>query len=490
MRALPVVQKGSYDPVCGMTVDPAKAAGKFEYNGITYYFCNPGCRVKFEADPERYLAKDGLHEPMSHASHDHTRRLQTRARSIHLSDAPGSCSAWSRNLSDLRDGARAEEFSLDTPEDTSELDDMRRRFWISAALTLPILIVEMANMFVPVEHYISPAITSWGQFVLASVVVLWGGFPFFERALASIRNASPNMFTLIAMGTGAAYLYSVIALLFPQLFPASFRTHGGYVALYFEAAAVITTLVILGQVLELKARSQTSSAIKALLGLAPETARLVDENGNESDIPLAHVHIGNLLRVRPGEKVPVDGKVTDGRSNVDESMLTGEPIPVEKTVGSTVAAGTVNGTGSFVMRAERVGSETLLAQIVKMVSEAQRSRADPETCGQGLGLLCSCSDSCGGHYLRSVDGPWAGAEIRLRIRQRHCGAYHRLPMCIGARHADVDNGRHRARSFRRCTYQKCRGARASRKSKSARRRQNRDVDRRQAEAGLACRKGR
>ena len=365
-----------------MTVDPATAAGNYEYKGMTYYFCNPGCLEKFKADPEKFLGKNDAHEPMSHGHHDREHAETTRPQPASAKEieytcpmhpdvvqlGPGTCPICGMAL-------EPKEFSLDTPEDTSELDDMRRRFWISAVLTLPILIVEMANMFVAVDRYISPAVTSWGQFVLASVVVLWGGFPFFERALASIKNVSPNMFTLIALGTGAAYLYSVVALLFPQLFPASFRMHGGYVALYFEAAAVITTLVLLGQVLELKARSRTSSAIKALLGLAPETARLVEDNGNETDIPLAHVHIGDHLRVRPGEKIPVDGEVTEGRSNVDESMLTGEPVPVEKTTGSKVSAGTVNGTGSFVMRAERVGSETLLAQIVKMVSEAQRSRA-------------------------------------------------------------------------------------------------------------------
>jgi Cu+-exporting ATPase len=215
----------------------------------------------------------------------------------------------------------------------------------------------------------------WLQFVLATPVVLWGGLPFFQRGWASILNRNLNMFTLIAIGTGTAYVYSVIAALFPDLFPASFRMHGGQVAVYFEAAAVITTLVLLGQVLELRARSQTSSAIKALLGLAPKTARVIRDDGTEEDLPLDRVQAGDRLRVRPGEKVPVDGVVSEGTSAVDESMVTGEPIPVEKGAGSRVTGGTVNGAGGFVMRAERVGSDTLLAQIVHMVSEAQRSRA-------------------------------------------------------------------------------------------------------------------
>jgi Cu+-exporting ATPase len=380
MKTLPVMQNaGALDPVCGMTVDPAKAAGSFEYKGTNYHFCSKGCLARFQADPESFLTggPKGMHGHAHHAPAQISKPQPANASEIEYTCpmhpeivqlGPGTCPICGMAL-------EPKEFSLDVEEDTSELDDMRRRFWISAVLTLPILLVEMGNMLVPVDHYIPPGVNSIGQLILASIVVLWGGFPFFERAWASIKNVSPNMFTLIGMGTGAAYIYSVIALFFPQLFPESYRVHGGYVALYFEAAAVITTLVLLGQVLELKARSQTSSAIKALLGLAPDTARLVDENGNEQDVPLSHVHVGNLLRVRPGEKVPVDGEVTDGRSNVDESMLTGEPVPVEKKAGEKVAAGTVNGTGSFVMRAEKVGSETLLAQIVKMVSEAQRSRA-------------------------------------------------------------------------------------------------------------------
>jgi Cu+-exporting ATPase len=257
-----------------------------------------------------------------------------------------------------------------------ELEDMKRRFWISLVLTAPVLFLAMSDMIPgqPVQHAFSVRFVNWIEFLLATPVVLWGGWPFFERGWASIVRRSLNMFTLIAVGTGTAYLYSVVALLLPGLLPASFRGHGGEAAVYFEAAAVITTLVLMGQVLELRARSQTSSSIRALLGLAPKTARLLTESG-EQDIPLERVQAGDGLRVRPGEKIPVDGVVVDGTSSVDESMVTGEPIPVEKGPGSKVTGGTVNGAGGFAMRAERVGADTLLAQIVSMVSEAQRSRA-------------------------------------------------------------------------------------------------------------------
>jgi Cu+-exporting ATPase len=262
-------------------------------------------------------------------------------------------------------------------EANPELVGMTHRFWISAALSLPLLFLAMSEMIPgqPIQYAISPRMLTWLQFALATPVVLWGGWPFFERGWKSVVNRSLNMFTLIALGTGAAYLYSTVAALFPQAFPHSFRGHGGEVAVYFEAAAVITTLVLLGQVLELRARSRTSSAIKSLLRLAPKTARIVRQTGLEEDISLDRVQPGDMLRVRPGEKVPVDGAVIEGSGTVDESMITGEPIPVEKTAGSRVTGGTINAGGSFVMQAERVGSETLLANIVRMVSEAQRSRA-------------------------------------------------------------------------------------------------------------------
>ena len=353
------------DPVCGMTVEPETAAGSYEYLGTNYYFCGVGCLNKFQNAPDTFLAPKKEEKNMP-TDVEYTCPMHPQISQI----GPGSCPICGMAL-------EPRVFSLDATEDNSELSGMTRRFWIGVALTLPLLVLTMGEMVPgnPVMKFIPPGIYGWIQFALATPVVLWGGLPFFERAWASVVNRSPNMFTLIAIGTGAAYIYSLIALFFPNIFPATFRGHMGEVALYFEAAAVITTLVLLGQVLELRARSQTSSAIKALLGLAPKTARVVGDDGGEQDIPLEHVTAGMLLRVRPGEKVPVDGVLTDGRSAVDESMVTGEPFPVEKAVGENVVGGTVNGTGSFVMKAERVGSETLLSQIVRMVGEAQRSRA-------------------------------------------------------------------------------------------------------------------
>ncbi len=357
--------KGEFvDPVCGMTVSANSAAGSYEHNGTTYYFCSVGCLNKFKQDPESFLAPKKeikLRTDVEYTCPMHPQIVQI---------GPGSCPICGMAL-------EPKVFSLDAAEDNTELHEMTRRFWVCVALSLPLLALTMGEMLPgnPVMRLLAPATFSWLQALLATPVVLWGGFPFFERGWASVRNRSPNMFTLIAIGTGAAYIYSLVALFFPQLFPANFRGHMGEVALYFEAAAVITTLVLLGQVLELRARSQTSSAIKALLGLAPKTARVVDADGSEKDVPLEDVIAGMLLRVRPGDKIPVDGEVTEGRSLVDESMVTGEPVPVEKDLGAKVTGGTVNGTGSFVMRAERVGSETLLAQIVRMVGEAQRSRA-------------------------------------------------------------------------------------------------------------------
>jgi len=418
------------DPVCGMTVDPATAAGKFDYEGETYYFCSPNCLRKFSAAPQGYLNKArrlaAMGRPMVQlggASRSlpvmTTARPQTETRIVRedaeytcpmdsdvAQTGPGACPKCGMALEPTTPAPAATkteyvcpmhpEIVRDEPgscpicgmaleprvitleeEENPELKDMKRRFWVSVALTLPVLFLAMSEMISgqPIQHALSPRLLTFIQFALATPVVLWGGWPFFERGWASIVNRSPNMFTLIAIGTGAAWLYSVIATFLPNIFPASFRGHGGEVAVYFEAAAVITTLVLLGQVLELRARSRTSSAIKMLLGLAPKTARIIRPNGVEEDIPLDQVHPGDLLRVRPGAKVPVDGVVTEGRSSVDESMVTGEPIPVEKTEGDKVTGGTINATGSFVMRAERVGADTLLAQIVRMVGEAQRSRA-------------------------------------------------------------------------------------------------------------------
>jgi Cu+-exporting ATPase len=374
------------DPVCSMTVDPNNAAGQVEYKGETYYFCSKHCVQKFREDPERYLTKSAApatiqltrrkEEPPAAIAPLHPRAPQSGEKieytcPMHpevIRDAPGFCPIC---------GMALEPRTATLEEDNSELIDMKRRFWISVVLSLPLLLLSMSELLPgdPVRRAIGPQFLNWISLVLATPVVLWGGWPFFVRAVYSIVNRSLNMFTLIGLGVAVAYVYSLIATLLPQIFPASFRDHAGNVPVYFEAAAVITTLVLLGQVLELKARSSTSAALRALLGLAPKTARTIAADGSEHDVPLDHVMKGDVLRVRPGEKIPVDGVVSEGRSTVDEAMVTGEPIPVEKHAGDRVIGGTVNGTGSFVMRAERVGSETLLAQIVRMVAEAQRSRA-------------------------------------------------------------------------------------------------------------------
>ncbi len=350
------------DPVCGMTVDPNSAAGTHTYNGKEHYFCSKGCVEKFKADPEKYLSpREPKDQPLDV---EYTCPMHPEIVQI----GPGTCPKCGMALEPV-------EVSLEDVEDP-ELIDMRRRFWISAVLTLPVFILAMAEMLPGFAAIVSPNVSIWVQFLLATPVVLWGGFPFFERAVQSIKNVSPNMFTLIAIGTGAAYLLSLAALFFPDIFPEAMRDmHTGMVPAYFESAAVITTLVLLGQVLELKARSQTSSAIKELLRLAPETAIRIDANGNATVISLSEVHVGDLLLVNANEKIPVDGKIEKGGSAVNESMVTGESLPVEKSVGDTVIGGTLNGPRVFEMRAEHVGRDTVLSQIVKMVSEAQRSRA-------------------------------------------------------------------------------------------------------------------
>jgi P-type Cu+ transporter len=350
------------DPVCGMTFAPEKAAGKYEYRGHTYYFCNPGCLEKFRLNPAAFLNPGKPSEPAETEASDANTYICPMDPEV-IQSTPGPCPKCGMALEPRTTVLQEEE--------NPELSLMKRRFWISLALTAPILLIAMGEM---IAHS-SLQGGVWLQLALATPVVLWGGWPFFQRGWLSIVNRSPNMFTLISIGTGAAYLYSVFAVLFPRWLRESFYGHRGAPEVYFEASAVIIALVLLGQVLELRARSQTSSAIRALLGLAPKTARLVDRNGAERDIPLDQVNPGDYLRVRPGEKVPVDGIVVEGESYVDESMVTGEPMPSGKSAESPVTGGTLNGSGSFVMQAKKVGGDTLLAQIVRMVAEAQRSRA-------------------------------------------------------------------------------------------------------------------
>ena len=390
------------DPVCGMEVDPHHAAAKVERNGQTYYFCGPGCARKFQSEPSRYLNPQP--EPAEiRPSASYTCPMDPEVRE----SGPGPCPKCGMALEPevvAAPSVRTEyvcpmhpeivrpesgacpicgmaleprTVTLEEPENP-ELALMRRRFWVSLVLTIPVMALGMAEMLPAgsLRNILSGQNAEWMQLALATPVVLWGGWPFFERGWASIVNRSLNMFTLIALGTGIAYLYSCIAAIAPGIFPATLRTgRSGAPPVYFEASAVIVTLVLLGQVLELRARSRTSSAIKALLGLAPKTAALLKDDETEEQIPLDKVKIGDRLRVRPGEKIPVDGVVLDGASAVDESMLTGESMPVEKPPGSRVTGGTINGTGSLILRAERVGSGTLLAQIVRLVGQAQRSRA-------------------------------------------------------------------------------------------------------------------
>ncbi len=356
------------DPVCGMKVS-IDGQHKHTHEGTEYRFCSASCRGKFIADPDKYLqpAEDEPEPAMD--KHGSEPTLFTCPMHPEVQQTgPGSCPKC---------GMALEPRTVDAEEDTSELDDMQRRFWVSALLALPVFISAMGAEFWPelVAGIMQPRHRQWFELILATPVVWWGGWPFFVRGWQSVRTMNLNMFTLIGLGIGVAWSYSIIGVLFPGIFPASVSNEMGVIPVYFEAAAVITALVLLGQVLELSARSSTNAAIKALLGLAPKTARIVRTDGSEEDIPLEQVQPGDILRVRPGEKIPVDGTVQDGDSNVDESMVTGEPIPVGKGTGDRLIGATVNATGSMLMRAEKVGADTLLAQIVKMVADAQRSRA-------------------------------------------------------------------------------------------------------------------
>jgi Cu+-exporting ATPase len=352
------------DPVCGMTVDRATAKHFSRHEGPGFYFCSTGCQAKFEAEPQKYLDDRSASEPMPKGT-QYTCPMHPEI----IRDKPGACPIC---------GMALEPMGVPTGDEgpNPELVDFTRRFWVSAVLSIPLLAITMGPMLgLPFRDWIGERVAGWLELALATPVVLWAALPFFERGWQSIVNRSPNMWTLISIGVGTAYLYSLVATLFPDLFPHEFRGHGGTVPVYFEAAAVIVALVFLGQVLELKARERTGSAIRALLDLAPKTARRIGKDGLEADVPLDEVHAGDLLRVRPGDSVPVDGVVTEGRSSIDESMITGEPVPVEKTEGDKLTGGTLNKNGTLVMRAEKVGAETMLSQIVEMVAKAQRSRA-------------------------------------------------------------------------------------------------------------------
>ncbi|OYX15269.1 MAG: hypothetical protein B7Z15_01190, partial [Rhizobiales bacterium 32-66-8] len=353
------------DPVCGMEVDPATATHRATHHGTTHYFCSAGCQAKFEANPSAYVAEGPAPKADGNKPEGviYTCPMHPQIRQI----GPGNCPICGMALEP--------EVATQETGPSAELVDMTRRFWIGLVLTVPVLALEMGGHLTNLHMLLGAKAANWIQLVLATPVVLWAGWPFFVRAGRSLVTRHLNMFTLIAMGTGVAWIYSVVATAVPQAFPDTFRAADGSVAIYFEAAAVITVLVLLGQVLELRAREQTGGAIRALLDLAPKTARRVRDDGSDEDVSLDVVAVGDRLRVRPGEKVPVDGDLVEGRSSVDESMITGESMPVTKEAGAKLIGGTLNQTGGFVMRAGRVGRDTMLAQIVHMVAEAQRSRA-------------------------------------------------------------------------------------------------------------------
>lgn len=396
--------KQAIDPVCEMRVDPTKAAASVAQGGTTYWFCSQNCATKFRTDPEKYLKPNrakGKPASRDDRASEYVCPMDPEVRQT----GPGACPKCGMALEpatvlppSLRTeytcpmhpqivrfkpgacpicGMALEPKEITSEEVNPELRDMIRRFWTSIVLTIPLLMLMASDMLPskPLQHILSGTTWGWLELAIATPVVWWCGWPFFERAWQSVVHRSLNMFTLIGLGTGAAYLYSLVATVAPQVFPVTARNADGQIGLYYEPAAVIVALVLLGQVMELRARSRTSSALRSLLGLAPKTARRIEADGLESDVPLDQVFIGNILRVRPGEKVPVDGEVIDGNSSVDESMVSGESIPVEKAPGAKVVGGTINGTGGFTMRAERVGADTLLSQIVKMVSAAQRTRA-------------------------------------------------------------------------------------------------------------------
>ena len=461
------------DPVCGMAVDPATAKNTAEHAGASYSFCSSKCRDKFVAEPARYLKPDSSAPPPKPAPAGaiYTCPMHPQIRQV----GSGNCPICGMTL-------EPETLTADTGP-TAELIDMTRRFWIGLALAVPVMALEMGGHLTNLHMWLPAEISNWIQLVLATPVVLWAGWPFFERAWASLVNRSLNMFTLIAMGTGVAWTYSVVATVAPGLFPPAFRGMDGAVAIYFEAAAAITVLVLLGQVLELRAREQTGGAIRALLDLAPKIARRIRADGADEEIGLEAVAVGDRLRVRPGEKIPVDGEIIEGRSTVDESMVTGESMPVVKAAGAKVIGGTINGTGSFIMRADKVGRDTMLAQIVQMVAQAQRSRAPiqrlaDQVSGWFVPLVIAIALLA---FARLVD-LGTGAAFRLRAGGGRLGADHRLSLRARARHAHVDHGRRRSGRSVRHSDQERRSSGAARKSRHAGGRQDGHVDGRQAQS--------
>ena len=466
------------DPVCGMSVDPATSKHRFDYRGKTYHFCSAGCRTKFAADPKAYLDKRNPNAAAPEGT-IYTCPMHPQIRQV----GPGSCPICGMAL-------EPEVASLD------DAAESRTRRHDAALLGGPCARAaggRSRDGRSPCRRSRlgRPDVSNWIQLVFATPVVLWAGWPFFVRGWQSLRTRNLNMFTLIAMGTGVAYLYSLVGTVAPQFFPATFRGHGGAVAVYFEAAAVITVLVLLGQVLELRAREATSGAIKALLELAPKTARRLGDDGADHEVQIDSLQVGDRLRVRPGEKVPVDGVILEGRSSLDESLVTGESMPVTKEAGGKVIAGTLNQSGGFVMRAEKVGRDTLLSQIVKMVAEAQRSRAPIQRLGRsGRRLVRAGRDRRRGHRFWRLGLVRTGTPDGLRAGRRRQRADYRLSLRARTRHADVDHGRRRARRAGRRTDQERRSAGAHGKGRHAGGRQDRHTDRRQAEGGRhRCRGG-
>jgi len=432
------------DVVCGMEISD-DSAYRYQHAGKMFYFCSQHCLDEFKKNPEQYLNKEApAHKDTNDRSIIYTCPMHPEVKQDH----PGNCPKC---------GMALEAVSFGVDESNEELANMTRRFWISITLALPVFVLAMIADLMPffLPDWLSMHVVQWIEFVLATPVVLWGGWPFFVRGWRSLRTWNLNMFTLIALGVSVAWIYSVVALVVPQIFPPVMQMKHGLVHVYFEAAAVITALVLLGQVLELRARSRTSAAIRMLLKLAPNTARIVGDHGREQDIPLEHVKPGDTLRVRPGEKVPVDGTVIDGGSNVDESMITGEPIPVAKSAGDKLVGATVNGTGSLLMRAEKVGSDTLLAHIVNMVAEAQRSRAP----------IQKLADVVAGYFVPAVVGVavvafivwWLwGPEPRLAHAVVNAVAVLIIACpCVGTCYTNFYHGGNRAWRWCRSSHKEC-----------------------------------